>query len=126
MRTGASSISIGELVPGAEAKLMKDDGTEQTEVGSRGELWIRSPNGMCRYWKNHKATEETMTSDGWLKTGDIAYRDEHDRWYMVDRIKVKYILAAIDLVQALIEFLEGIDQGARGTSRTGGARSIAT
>jgi len=67
-----------------------------------------------------------MTSDGWLKTGDIAYRDEHDRWYMVDRIKVKYILAAIDLVQALIEFLEGIDQGARGTSRTGGARSIAT
>lgn len=88
MRTGASSVSIGELVPGAEAKLMKDDGTEETEVGKRGELWIRTPNGMTRYWKNRKATEETMTSDGWLKTGDIAHRDGQNRWYMVDRIKV--------------------------------------
>lgn len=69
---------------------MREDGTEETRVGERGEFWIRSPNCMKGYWKNSKATEETMTSDGWLKTGDIAYRDERDRWYMVDRIKVLY------------------------------------
>lgn len=87
-RTGTSSVSIGELVPGAEAKLVKEDGTEETRVGERGEFWIRTPNGMKGYWKNRRATEETITSDGWLKTGDIAYRDDQDKWYMVDRIKV--------------------------------------
>ncbi|KAK5044931.1 hypothetical protein LTR84_010303 [Exophiala bonariae] len=82
-----SSVSIGELVPGAEAKLMREDGTEEIRVGERGEFWIRTPNGMKGYWKNREATDETLTSDGWLRTGDVAYRDEFNRWYMVDRIK---------------------------------------
>lgn len=40
---------------------------------NRGELWCRAPNVMKGYWHNKKATEETLTADGWLKTGDIAY-----------------------------------------------------
>lgn len=87
--TGPSSISIGELVPGAEAKLVKENGDEETRTGERGEFWIRSPNAMTAYWRNPKATAETISSDGWLKTGDIAYRDEAGKWYMVDRKKVR-------------------------------------
>jgi len=86
---GPSSISIGELVPGAEAMLVKENGEEETRPGERGEFWIRTPNMMKGYWRNSKATAETITSDGWMKTGDIAYRDEVGKWYMVDRKKVR-------------------------------------
>ena len=88
---GASSISIGELVPGAEAKLVKDDGEEETRPHKTGEFWIRSPNAMKGYWRNPGATAEAITKDGWLKTGDIAYRDDKGKWYMVDRKKVRTV-----------------------------------
>lgn len=42
---------------------------------------------MKGYWRNPKATQETKTEDGWLKTGDIAYVDDNEKFYIVDRIK---------------------------------------
>ena len=71
--------------------LVKENGEEEIRPGKTGELWIRTPNTMKGYWKNAKATAETLTDDGWLKTGDIAYRDEAGKWYMVDRKKVNFI-----------------------------------
>ena len=67
---------------------MNDDGTAEVPQGERGEIWIRSPNVMKGYWRNEKATRETMTEDGWLKTGDICYVDEQGFFYIVDRKKV--------------------------------------
>lgn len=118
-------MSIGELVPGAEAKLMREDGTEETRVGERGEFWIRTPNGMKGYWKNRKATEETLTGDGWLRTGDIAYRDEQDRWYMVDRIKVSCSSHSSTIVRHGHSHTEGADKSAWCTSCSSRARSTA-
>lgn len=43
---------------------------------------------MKGYWKNAKATAETLTPDGWMKTGDIAYVDKKGRIFVVDRKKV--------------------------------------
>ena len=83
-----TSTSVGELLPGGEAMVTDDEGVEITKVGERGEFWYRSPNAMKGYWRNEKATNETITEDGWMKTGDIAYRDEKGKWYMVDRKKV--------------------------------------
>lgn len=85
--TGPSSIAVGELVPGVSAKLVREDGLEETRPGHHGELWIRGPNIMKGYWKNPKATAETKTEDGWLKSGDIAHVDEDGKWYIVDRKK---------------------------------------
>jgi 4-coumarate--CoA ligase len=44
------------------------------------------------YYKNEKATKETLTEDGWLKTGDVATVDEEGNFSIVDRIKelIKY------------------------------------
>ncbi|KIW95444.1 uncharacterized protein Z519_04028 [Cladophialophora bantiana CBS 173.52] len=111
--SGPSSISIGELVPGAEAMLVKENGEEETRPGERGEFWIRSPNAMKGYWRNPKATAETI-SNGWLKTGDVAYRDEAGKWYMVDRkkelIKVKGVaVAPAELEALLLEHSEIVD-----------------
>ena len=42
---------------------------------------------MKGYIDNAKATAETITSDGWLHSGDIAYYDDSERFYIVDRLK---------------------------------------
>ena len=90
------SSSVGELNANCEAMIMAEDGsTEVTARGpdARGELWVRGPNIMKGYWNKPDATKETLTPDGWLKTGDIAYVDAEAKFYIVDRkkelIKVK-------------------------------------
>ncbi len=83
-----SSIAVGELVPGVSAKLIREDGTEETRRGHRGEMWVRGPNVMKGYWRKAKETADTKTSDGWLKSGDVASVDEDGKWYVVDRKKV--------------------------------------
>jgi len=42
---------------------------------------------MKGYFKNDEATAQTIDSDGWLHTGDIAYYDEDSCFYIVDRLK---------------------------------------
>lgn len=73
------SNSVGELNANCEAMIMNEEGTQEITArgpAAVGELWCRAPNIMKGYWRNPKATAETI-SNGWLKTGDIAYADEN-------------------------------------------------
>lgn len=81
--------SVGEPMPNCEIKLMDDEGSEVAR-GQSGEIWFRGPNIMKGYWKNTKATDETITPDGWLKTGDVARQDENGWYYVVDRKKASH------------------------------------
>lgn len=68
---------------------MAEDGvTEILERNKRGELWVRAQNVMKGYWRNPKATQETKTQDGWLRTGDICFVDDGGKFHVVDRMKV--------------------------------------
>ena len=80
----ADSSAVGELNPNMEGLIVDEKGTS-VKVGERGELMIRGPNVMKGYWKKPDATKETMTADGWLKTGDIAYREDNGLIHIVDR-----------------------------------------
>ena len=73
-------------MPNCEIKLM-DDNEHEVHAGQRGEVWVRCPNVMKGYWNNRKATEECITSDGWLKTGDVAYANRDGYYFVVDRKK---------------------------------------
>lgn len=83
------SFSVGELLANMQAKIVLDDeGKVEAKQGERGEVWIKGPNVMRGYWNKPDATKQTITSDGWLKTGDVAYIDEHGDFFIVDRKKV--------------------------------------
>jgi 4-coumarate--CoA ligase len=76
--------SSGYLLPSTEAKIVDEEGYEVADTP--GELWVRGPQTMLGYWNNEKATHETLTVDGWLKTGDIVVV-KNDLWWVVDRKK---------------------------------------
>lgn len=55
-----------------EVKLVDSENYTSQDVSKpRGEVWMRGPNVMQGYYKNKKATDEILTADGWLATGDI-------------------------------------------------------
>ncbi len=58
----------------------------QVRIGDNDELQINSPGIMLGYWNNHKATNEVMTNDGWLRSGDKA-RIDNGMVYITGRIK---------------------------------------
>ena len=85
--------SIGPALPDTEQKVV-DVETGGRELGADeiGELIIRGPQVMKGYYNNRAATEETMTEDGWLHTGDIVRADADGYVWILDRKKelIKY------------------------------------
>ena len=69
-----------------ELKVIAENG-ETLEPMNRGELLIRGSTIFQGYWNKPEANAEVFTSDGWMKTGDVAYIDEEGYLYIVDRIK---------------------------------------
>jgi long-chain acyl-CoA synthetase len=61
-------------------------------AGKIGELAVRGPQIMRGYWNDPELTVETLTSDGWLLTGDLARMDEEGYFQIVAR-KKEMILA---------------------------------
>lgn len=84
-----------------ETKIVKEDKTEcaSNEVG---ELWLKSPVITPGYWKNDKATKESIT-DGWFHTGDLVKQDEDGYFYVVDRKKNMYISGGENVFPAEVE-----------------------
>ena len=75
--------SVGKLHPIAEAKLLKEDGSE-AGVNEPGELYVRSQTVALGYWNDEKGTRETFSDDGWLRTGDIFRVDQNGNFLQVD------------------------------------------
>ncbi|MGA2924819.1 MAG: long-chain-fatty-acid--CoA ligase [Solirubrobacteraceae bacterium] len=55
--------------------------------GVPGEIWVRGPNVMLGYWRREQETRAVLTPDGWYRSGDMAYADDHGYLYIVDRLK---------------------------------------
>lgn len=77
--------SSGIVVKPLDIKILDSNG-EPVKQGEKGEIVIRGENVMAGYWKNTKATEETI-KDGWLHTGDMGYIDQDDFLYVLGRFK---------------------------------------
>ena len=75
------NVSVGLPVKYNEVKILNpnEDGT--------GEIAVKSPSVMLGYYNDPEATAEVITPDGWLKTGDLGYRDEKGFLYINGRQK---------------------------------------
>src|SRR5205085_8984607 len=72
-------------VGGTEIKLV-DEQDKEVPQGEPGEIVMRGPFVMTRYWNKEDATEEVMRR-GWCHTGDVATVDEDGYYFIVDRKK---------------------------------------
>ena len=66
---------------------LRDDGGGPTARGEVGELYSRSPFLMNGYYKNEEATRAATTDDGFFSAGDLAWMDDDNCLYIVDRKK---------------------------------------
>jgi long-chain acyl-CoA synthetase len=84
--------SIGLPWPDTDAKIMdQETGEKELKTGEDGELVVKGPQVMKRYWKMDEETALVLR-DGWLYTGDIGKMDEDGYFYITDRKKdlIKY------------------------------------
>jgi acyl-CoA synthetase (AMP-forming)/AMP-acid ligase II len=80
-------VSAGTPIHGVEIEV-RDPGTgEAVPTGEAGEIWVRTEQLMAGYFGKPDATAETVTDDGWLRSGDGGHIDSDGYVYVTDRIK---------------------------------------
>jgi long-chain acyl-CoA synthetase len=104
---------IGGPVPGLELELRDTATTERTADGPHqeggdpedhlegpGEIWVRGPNLFAGYWPDGA---DGPDADGWLGTGDLAYRDADGDLHLVDRRSDLILVSGFNVYPAEVE-----------------------
>ena len=94
--------SAGRVLSLVDMRIEDDDGNE-LPAGTPGEIVVRGPVVMQGYWQNKEATDKVLSSDGWLKTGDVGYVDEEGYIFIVDRKKDMVISGGENIYCAEVE-----------------------
>ncbi len=81
--------STGKAIPGVEIKIVSPD----PESGV-GEIYARGPNIMKGYYNNPEETDKTISTEGWLATGDLGFIDEHGNLTIKGRSKSVIVLSS--------------------------------
>jgi long-chain acyl-CoA synthetase len=74
--TEANPNTVGRPIPQVDVKI--DD---------RGEVLLKGPNVFRGYFKQDEVTRDTVTGEGWLKTGDAGFFDKQGHLVIIDRAK---------------------------------------
>lgn len=77
--------SCGRTVLFVDARVVDEDGKDVPD-GTPGEIVYRSPQLCEGYWDKPEETAEAFR-DGWFRSGDLAVRDAHGYFTIVDRVK---------------------------------------
>jgi acyl-CoA synthetase (AMP-forming)/AMP-acid ligase II len=76
--------SIGKPIWGVELAVM-DEANRELPPGAVGMLCARGESVMLGYWQDPAATADVLAGNGWLRTGDLAHRDEEGYFYLHGR-----------------------------------------
>jgi acyl-CoA synthetase (AMP-forming)/AMP-acid ligase II len=93
--------SCGRPLPLIAFKVVTPEG-ETAAIGKPGELLVRSPAITAGYWRQPGATSAAL-SDGWYRTGDVAYVDDQGLYYIVDRVKDMIVSGGENIYSAEVE-----------------------
>ncbi|MGN6668067.1 MAG: AMP-binding protein [Trinickia sp.] len=109
--------SVG-LPSGGEAKVLDREGRE-CAANEPGEIVLRGEQVMTGYYKRPEETAKAFTADGWLRTGDLGYRDDEGYFYINGRSKELIIkggenIAPREIDEALLRHPAVLDAAAVG------------
>ena len=94
--------SIGLPISSTEVMICDDDGA-QLPIGDLGEICIKGPQVMKGYWEKPDETQKVLSSDGWLKTGDMGRMDQDGFIFIEDRKKDMILVSGFNVYPNEIE-----------------------
>ena len=94
--------SIGLPISSTEVMICDDAGA-QLPVGDLGEICIKGPQVMKGYWEKPDETKKVLSSDGWLKTGDMGRMDQDGFIFIEDRKKDMILVSGFNVYPNEIE-----------------------
>jgi long-chain acyl-CoA synthetase len=95
--------SIGLPVGPIQVRVVDPRTGAERPPGEVGEIWVRSGGVMAGYWNQPDATAEVIDAEGWLRTGDAAYRDEDGYLFIYDRVKDMIVSGGENVFPAEVE-----------------------
>lgn len=93
--------TIGLPLPSTDMRLIDDDG--KVSPAGPGEICVRGPQVMQGYWGRPDETDKILSSDGWLKTGDVGVMDGQGFFKIVDRKKDMILVSGFNVYPNEIE-----------------------
>ena len=100
MKDGSVPGSVGPVLPNVELDIV-DDAGKPVAQGEVGEIRVRGETVMKGYWNKPDETAETLSADGWLRTGDLGHLDEKGRLFISAGRKKDLIIRAGENVSPL-------------------------
>jgi long-chain acyl-CoA synthetase len=104
------SGTIGMPIPSTEVVILDDDGN-RLPLGQPGEIAIRGPQVMVGYWNRPDETANSMTADGFFKTGDVGIMDFRGYTTIVDRKKDMILVSGFNVYPTEIEGVVALHPG---------------
>ncbi len=115
--------SCGVPIPSTEVAI-KDEQDDDLPIGEAGELCVRGPQVMKGYWNKPDETAKVMTSNGFLRTGDIATMDENGFVRIVDRKKDMINVSGFKVYPNEVEEVVSMHSGVRDVGAVGVPDSV--
>jgi long-chain acyl-CoA synthetase len=94
--------TVGLPLPSTDIEI-RDDSGETMPIGQVGEICIRGPQVMLGYWQRPAETAQVMSPDGFFRTGDMGFMDEHGYTKIVDRKKDMILVSGFNVYPNEIE-----------------------
>lgn len=94
--------TIGLPLPGTDLLILDND-ERAVAIGEPGEICIKGPQLMSGYWNRDTETKQSMTAQGFFKTGDIAYMTADGYVKIIDRKKDTIVVSGFNVYPNEIE-----------------------
>jgi fatty-acyl-CoA synthase len=94
--------AVGTPYPHVDVQLADPQTGRELEGPGVGEIWVRGPSVFAGYLGDEVATARAMSGE-WLRTGDLASRDDDGVFRLIDRLKHIYISGGENVAPAEVE-----------------------